>query len=63
MAKKSKQVLQVDNLTVIADRGYYKGEEIKACEDNNITTYLPKSQTSNNQAKGLFGRHHFISKV
>lgn len=60
MAKKSKQVLQVDNLTVIADRGYYKGEEIKACEDDNIITYLPKSQTSNNQAKGLFGRHHFI---
>ena len=60
MAKKSKQVLQVDKLTVIADRGYYKGEEIKACEDDNITTYLPKSQTSNNQAKGLFGRHDFI---
>ncbi len=60
IAMKSKQVLQVDNLTVIADRGYYKGEEIKACEDNNITIYLPKTQTSNNQAKGLFGRHHFI---
>ena len=62
MAKKSKQVLQVDNLTVIADRGYYKGEEIKACEDDNITTYLPKSQTSGSISKGLFSKGDFIYK-
>ena len=47
-------------LKVVADRGYYKGEEILACEQSGITTFLPKPQTSGNQAKGLFGRRDFI---
>jgi len=60
MAKKSKEILQVDSLTVAADKGYFKSEDIKACDDENITVYLPKPVTSNNQAKGLFGRDDFI---
>ena len=31
-----------------------------ACEQAGITTYLPKPQTSNNQAKGLFGKRDFV---
>lgn len=60
MAKKAKQVLAADELTVVADRGYYNGKEILACEDAGIATYLPKNQTSGNQAKGLFGKRDFI---
>ena len=40
MAKKAKAVLATNKLNVVADRGYYSGEEIKACEDADITTYL-----------------------
>jgi hypothetical protein len=50
----------VDVLTVIVDRGYYKGEEIKACEDNNITLYIPKSDTSGSRTKGTFTKDKFI---
>lgn len=60
MAKKAKQVLAADELTVVADRGYYNGKEILACEDAGIATYLPKNQTSGNQAKGFFGKRDFI---
>ena len=60
MAKKAKQVIGADDLKVVADRGYYKGEEILECERSGITTYLPKPQTSANKAKGLFGRDDFI---
>jgi len=60
VAMETKKVLGVDALTVIADRGYYKGEEIKACEDNNITPYIPKSDTSGNRAKGTFTKDKFI---
>ena len=60
MAKQAKAIIGSDALEVVADRGYYKGEEILACEQSGITTYLPKPQTSGNQAKGLFGRHDFI---
>ncbi len=60
MAKKAKTVLEVDELDVVADRGYYNGKEILACEESGIKAYLPKNQTSNNQAKGYFGKRDFI---
>ena len=59
MAKEAKTTLAADELTVFADRGYYRSEELKDCEEANITTYLPKPQTSGNQAKGQFGRDAF----
>lgn len=60
MAMKSKALLEVEELAVVADRGYYSGEEIKSCDDAGITTYLPKPQTSGNQAKGYYGKRDFI---
>ena len=60
MAVQTKSALSADDLTVVADRGYYSGEEIKACDETGIKTYLPKSQTSSNQAKGFFGKRDFI---
>jgi len=62
MATQAKDAIDTDELTVVADRGYFNGEEIKACEDVGIKTYLPKCQTSGNQAKGLFGKRDFIYK-
>jgi transposase len=59
MAKQAKTALTVDELTVVADRGYYRSEDLRDCEEANITTYLPKPQTSGNQAKGQFGRDAF----
>jgi len=62
MSKQAKTIVGSDNLRVVVDRGYYNGEEIVACEQSNITTFLPKPQTSGNQAKGLFGKRDFIYK-
>lgn len=62
MAIQAKEELNVDKLTVVADRGYYNGEEIKSCAEANIEVYLPKCETSGNQAKGLFGKRDFIYK-
>ncbi len=64
MAKQAKTTLAVDELTVFADRGYYRSEELQDCEEANITTYLPKPQTSGNQARGQFGRDafHYIAQ-
>ncbi len=60
IAKKAKSTIDTDQLTVVADRGYYSGDEIKACDEANITTFLPKPQTSGNRAKGQFDRSDFI---
>jgi transposase len=62
MATQAKDAMAAEELTIVADRGYFNGKEIKACEDAGIKTYLPKCQTSGNQAKGLFGRRDFIYK-
>jgi transposase len=60
MAKQAREATGNDELKVVADRGYYKGEEILTCEEAGITTYLPKPQTSGNMAQGLFAKRDFI---
>jgi transposase len=60
MAQRARTAMQAEQLEVVADRGYFSGEEIVACEDVGITAYVPRPQTSNNQAKGLFGKRDFI---
>jgi transposase len=59
MAKQTKQVLEVDELDVVADRGYFDSEEILACDQAGITATLPKPQTSGNKAKGRFVKADF----
>jgi len=59
VAKQAKKVLQRETLDVVADRGYYNGDEIRACELAGIDAYLPKPKTSPNKAKGLFDRSAF----
>ena len=59
MAKETKAVLEIDELDAVADRGYYKGEEILACKQAGITVTLPKPQTSGSTAKGRFGKQDF----
>lgn len=63
MAKRARTALQVEHLDVVADRGYFSGEEIVACEEAGIRTYVPRPQTSNNQAKGLFGKRDFVYEL
>lgn len=60
MAKRSKAILGVEKLDVLADRGYYNGLEILACDEDDIKTYLPKTLTSGNKAAGLYDRSDFI---
>ena len=60
MAKKAQEILGKDQLTVVADKGYYHGDEVKACEEAGITPYIQKANTSANTALGLFGKERFV---
>ena len=51
IACRAKEILGVDELEAVADRGYYSGEEILACHKAGITVTLPKPITS-----GIVGR-------
>jgi transposase len=59
MAKQTKATLEVDELDVVADRGYFSSEEILACDEAGITVTLPKPQTSGSRAKGRFVKADF----
>jgi transposase len=59
MAKLAKAATGERKLIALADRGYYEGYEILACEQAGIATLVPKPLTSNNAAEGLFDKRDF----
>jgi len=59
MANQAKVALEAESLEAVADRGYFKGEEILACEEAGITVTLPKPQTSGAKSEGRFGKQDF----
>ena len=60
MAQKAREATAGKKLRVIADRGYFKGPEILACERAGIETYVPKPMTSNSRAEGRFSKLDFV---
>jgi hypothetical protein len=60
MASKARNALDAETIEVLADRGYFKSEEIAACEEAGIDAYVPKPLTSNARAEGRFDRRDFI---
>ena len=62
MAIKAKEALHTERLEVVADRGYFEGEQLRACQTQQITAYVPRPQTSSNLAKGWYGKRDFIYK-
>ena len=49
VAIETKELLQVEKMDALADKGYHTGEQIQQCEQNQITTYVsPKEPASNN---------------
>ena len=60
MAKQAQQATGIADLTAVADRGYYKGEEILRCHEAGISALVPKTMTSNSLADGRFDKQDFI---
>jgi transposase len=59
ISTKAKAAMGVEHLDVLADRGYFSGEEIRTCEAMGITPYVPKPLTSTAKADGRFGKQDF----
>jgi transposase len=60
MAGQAKAAMGTDRLDVLADRGYFSGAEVLACEPLGVTPYVPKPLTSVSKAKGRFGKQDFV---
>jgi len=57
---KRRLFLQTDKLDAVADRGYFNGVEILACDRAGITVTLPKPMTSGAKSEGRFGKQDFV---
>jgi transposase len=60
MSERARAAVGSEAIEAVADRGYYSGEEILACEEAGITVFLPKPMTSGINAKGRFGKQDFV---
>ena len=60
MTEKAQEATGIKDLTVVADRGYYKGEQILECTQAGANPLVPNSATSNALAAGRFGKRDFI---
>jgi transposase len=59
MAKQAGKAIDAKDLTVIADAGYFKSEELLSCHKAGITANVPKADTSGKRAKGMFRKQDF----
>lgn len=60
MARQAKDAMAASDLQVVADRGYFNGDEILACDAAGMTAYVPKPMTSEAKAEGRFDKADFI---
>jgi transposase len=60
MARKAQEAAGCDEITVLADRGYFSGDQVLACEGTGIAPVVPKTLTSSGTKRGYFTRHDFV---
>jgi len=58
-ATAAKQVLEVERIAAVADKGYLKSEDIEACEKARIDAYVPRPQRGRSVRDGLFRKDEF----
>jgi transposase len=58
-AEPAKEILGVETIDVVADKGYFKIEDIEACEKAGMAPYVPRPQRGPSVRKGLFRKDEF----
>ena len=60
MASKAQQATGCEQLTALADRGYFTGDQVLSCESTGVAPIVPKTLTSSGAKRGFFTRQDFI---
>ena len=58
-AEPAKEILGVETIDVVADKGYFKIEDIEACEKAGMVPYVPRPQRGPSVRAGLFRKDEF----
>ena len=60
MGEKAREASGRASVTVLADRGYYSGDEVVACEGMGVEPIVPKTETSGGDIRGRFTIQDFL---
>ena len=60
MGQQAQDVMACEEITALADRGYFNGDEVLACEGTGVLPCVPKTLTSGNTKRGLFTGQDFV---
>jgi len=60
MALKAQEAAGCEQVTALADRGYFSGEQVLSCEGTGVIPIVPKILTSSGTKRGFFTRQDFI---
>ena len=60
MALKAQQATGCEQVTALADRGYFTGDQVLSCEGTGVAPIVPKTLTSSGTKRGFFTRQDFI---
>ena len=60
MGLKAQAATGCEQITALADRGYFNGEQVLACEGTGVLPCIPKTDTSSAAQRGFFTRHDFV---
>jgi transposase len=60
MALKAQAATGCEQITALADRGYFNGEQVLACEGTGVLPCVPRTDTSSSAKRGFFTRHDFV---
>ena len=60
MSEKAKDALEVETIINLADKGYYDGEDIVACEENGVTCLVAKPRAGGALKNDEFKRENFM---
>jgi transposase len=60
MALKAQQATGCEQVTALADRGYFSGDQVLSCEGTGVAPIVPKTLTSSGTKRGFFTRQDFV---
>ena len=55
----TREILEVDRIDVVADAGYFRTEDIEACEKAGLTPHVPRPQRGSSASNGFFRKDKF----
>ena len=60
MGVSAQQATRCTEITILADRGYFSGDQVLACAGTGVLPCVPKTLTSSSAKRGLFTRRDFL---